>query len=291
MRSNRWPGKLFSLVNYAVLALLGFVTLYPFVYVFSASISNPLKVIAGEVLLWPKDITLEAYRIILGYDLFWIAYGNTIFYTIVGTFINVTLTVLAAYPLSRRWLYGRSAIQMFIVFTLFFSGGLIPNFLLLRDLHLLDTRWAMLLPGAVSVWNLLVTRTYFQHTIPDEIVEAAELDGASDLQVVWHVVLPLSLPIIAVITLFYAVGHWNEYFNALIYLRTRDLMPLQVILREIVVAKSMQEVMGDFVGMRAQMAEVLKYATIIVATGPIILLYPFLQRYFVKGALIGGLKE
>src|SRR5713101_6319853 len=151
-----------DIVNYLLLAILGLATLYPFVFVFSASISNPLRVLAGEVLLWPKDISLEAYRIILQYNLFWIAYRNTIFYTVAGTALNVSLTVLAAYPLSRRWFYGRGVIQFFMVFTIFFSGGLIPNFLLIRDLHLLDTPWAMILPGAVSVWFLLITRTYFQ---------------------------------------------------------------------------------------------------------------------------------
>ena len=212
------------------------------------------------------------------------------FYTLIGTILNVTLTILAAYPLSRRRLYGRGVIQFFIIFTLFFSGGLIPNFMLIKAVGMLDTPLAMIVPGAVSVGNLIIARTYFQTVLPDDFVEAAEMDGATDLDVLIKIVLPLSLPVVAVLTLFYAVGHWNEYFNALIYLRSRELLPLQVILREIVIANAMQEVLSDFAGMRAQMAESLKYAVIIVATLPILLSYPFLQRYFVKGVMIGGLK-
>lgn len=280
----------FEIINHVLLIFLGAVTLYPFIYVFSASISNPLRVLAGDVLLLPKEINFDAYKIILNYEYFWIAYRNTFFYTLIGTIMNVALTILAAYPLSRRWLYGRGVIQFFIIFTLFFSGGLIPNFLLIKELGMLDTPLAMIVPGAVSVGNLIIARTYLQTNLPDDFVEAAEMDGATDLDVLIKIVLPLSLPVVAVITLFYAVGHWNEYFNALIYLRSRELLPLQVILREIVIANATQEVLSDFAGMRAQMAESLKYAVIIVATLPILLSYPFLQRYFVKGVMIGGLK-
>lgn len=281
---------IFDIVNHTLLILLGIAAVYPFIYVFSASISNPLRVLAGDVLLFPKEINFNAYQIILNYEYFWTAYRNTFFYTLIGTIMNVALTVLAAYPLSRRWLFGRGPIQFLIIFTLFFSGGLIPNFLLIKELGMLDSPLAMIVPGAVSVGNLIIARTYLQTNLPDDFVEAAEIDGATDLDVLIKIVLPLSLPVVAVITLFYAVGHWNEYFNALIYLRSRDLLPLQVILREIVIANATQEVLSDFAGMRAQMAESLKYAVIIVATLPILLSYPFLQRYFVKGALIGGLK-
>lgn len=280
----------FEIINHALLIVLGMVTLYPFIFVFAASISNPLRVLAGDVLLLPKEINFDAYKIILNYEYFWIAYRNTLFYTLIGTILNVTLTILAAYPLSRRRLYGRGVIQFFIIFTLFFSGGLIPNFMLIKAVGMLDTPLAMIVPGAVSVGNLIIARTYFQTVLPDDFVEAAEMDGATDLDVLIKIVLPLSLPVVAVLTLFYAVGHWNEYFNALIYLRSRELLPLQVILREIVIANAMQEVLSDFAGMRAQMAESLKYAVIIVATLPILLSYPFLQRYFVKGVMIGGLK-
>jgi putative aldouronate transport system permease protein len=278
-------------ILYVALALVALACLYPFVYVIAASFSSPSSVLAGDVTLWPIHPTFEGYRIILHYDQFWIAYRNTVLYTVGGTLLNVTLTVMAAYPLSRRWFYGRNVIQLIAVFTLFFNGGLIPTFLLVRNLHLLDTPWVMILPGAVNAFNLVIARTYFETNLPDELLEAAELDGASDLRVLCEVVIPLSRPLIAVLSLFYAVAHWNEYFNALIYLHSRNLLPLQVVLREIVVSQSMQQVMGDYIGMRAEVSAIVKFATIVVATVPILMVYPFVQRHFVKGALLGALKS
>jgi putative aldouronate transport system permease protein len=278
-------------ILYVALALVALACLYPFVYVIAASFSSPSSVLAGDVTLWPIHPTFEGYRIILHYDQFWIAYRNTVLYTVGGTLLNVTLTVMAAYPLSRRWFYGRNVIQLIAVFTLFFNGGLIPTFLLVRNLHLLDTPWVMILPGAVNAFNLVIARTYFETNLPDELLEAAELDGASDLRVLCQVVVPLSRPLIAVLSLFYAVAHWNEYFNALIYLHSRNLLPLQVVLREIVVSQSMQQVMGDYIGMRAEVSAIVKFATIVVATVPILMVYPFVQRHFVKGALLGALKS
>lgn len=290
-RFRRQPGELiFQVSNYAVLLLIALICIYPVLWVISASFSNPVRVIAGEVYLWPKDFSLKAYQIIFHYDMLWIAYANTIFYVVVGTSLNVILTMMAAYPLSRTWFCGRGVITFIIVFTMFFGGGMIPSYILMRWLHLLDTRWAMILPGAVSAWNLLIARAYLQANIPDELVEAAAMDGASDLQILFRIVFPLSMPVVAVLILFYAVGHWNEFFSALIYLRTRELMPLQIILREIVVNLQMQDVLADVIGQRALLQETVKYATIVVATGPILVLYPFLQKYFVKGVLLGSLK-
>lgn len=290
-RFRRQPGELiFQVSNYAVLLLIALICIYPVLWVISASFSNPVRVIAGEVYLWPKDFSLKAYQIIFHYDMLWIAYANTIFYVVVGTSLNVILTMMAAYPLSRTWFCGRGVITFIIVFTMFFGGGMIPSYILMRWLHLLDTRWAMILPGAVSAWNLLIARAYLQANIPDELVEAAAMDGASDLQILFLIVFPLSMPVVAVLILFYAVGHWNEFFSALIYLRTRELMPLQIILREIVVNLQMQDVLADVIGQRALLQETVKYATIVVATGPILVLYPFLQKYFVKGVLLGSLK-
>lgn len=287
---RRWGELAFHIINYAVLLLIALVCIYPVVWVIAASFSDPVRVMAGEVYLWPKDFSLKAYEVIFRYDMLWIAYANTIFYVVVGTTLNVLLTMMAAYPLSRTWFYGRGVVTFIIVFTMFFGGGMIPSYILMRWLRLLDTRWAMILPGAVSAWNLLIARAYLQANIPDELVEAAAIDGASSLQTLFRIVFPLSTPVVAVLVLFYAVGHWNEFFSALIYLRTRELMPLQIILREIVVNLQMQDVLADVIGQRALLQETVKYATIVVATGPILLLYPFLQRYFVKGVLLGSLK-
>jgi ABC-type glycerol-3-phosphate transport system permease component len=281
----------FTALNYTFLTLLAAVTLYPFVWVLSASFSAPQELIQGKVWLLPRSFNVEAYKIVLNYSLLWTAYLNTIFYVVVGTTLNVVLTFMAAYPLSRSRFYGRDLISFIIIFTMFFGGGMIPTFLVVRGTHLLNTRWAMIIPGAISAWNLIMTRTYLSANIPDELVEAAQIDGANDLQILWKVVTPLSLPVLAVIALFYAVGHWNEFFSALIYLRDRQLMPLQVILRQIVIIAQIDEM---FVGMqaseRALISETIKYATIIVATAPILVLYPFLQKYFVKGIMIGALK-
>ena len=281
---------LFNVFNYSALTLVAIATVYPFVWITSASFSHPSSVLGGKVWLLPVQFSTEAYRHILRYNMLWVAYANTIFYVVVGTTLNVALTMMAAYPLSRTWFYGRGIITFIIVFTMFFSGGMIPSYILMRWLGLLDTRWAMILPGAVSAWNLLVARAYLQANIPDELVEAAAVDGASDLQTLVRIVFPRSLPVVAVLTLFYAVGHWNQFFNAIIYLRTRELMPLQVILREIVVSLQMNEVLADVVGQRSLLQETVKYATIIVATAPILCLYPFLQKYFIKGILLGSLK-
>jgi putative aldouronate transport system permease protein len=272
--------------------VLGISTLYPFVYVLATSLSDPMQVMAGNVWVLPIGFNLDAYDIVLNSKLIWTAYGNTVFYVAAGTTINLVLTLLGAYPLSRRTLPGRGFFSFIIVFTMFFGAGMIPNFLLVRDLGLLNTRWALIVPGAISAWLLIMTRTYLQANIPDELVEAAQIDGANDFTILTRLVLPLSLPIMAVIALFYGVGHWNEYVSALIYLRDVTLQPLQVVLRQILLARMGLDIAAqvDDTFKEALMAYTIRPATTIVATVPILILYPFLQRYFVKGMLVGSLK-
>jgi putative aldouronate transport system permease protein len=246
--------------------------------------------------LFPKNITFEGYRRVFQNKELWIGYRNTIFYTLAGTAINLFITLPCAYALSRRDLAGRKAIMLLLVFTMLFNGGLIPTYLMIKSLGMLNTIWAMLLPSAASVWNIIVTRTYFQSTIPRELEEAAAIDGCSTFRMFLSVVLPLSAPIIAVMALFYGVGHWNAYFNALIYLSNRNLFPLQLFLREILIQNEMADSMmtsgGDLalVAQQAKIADIIKYAVMIVASLPVLAVYPFLQRYFVKGMMVGSLK-
>jgi putative aldouronate transport system permease protein len=285
--------SLFGFVNTVMLTLISIAVLYPLVFVASASISNPSAVLTGKMWLWPVDIQFTGYRKVLENRELLIGYGNTILYTVVGTAINLAMTVMGAYPLSRPHFYGRNVIAAAIVFTMFFSGGLIPAYLVVRDLGMINTMWALIIPTAVSVWNLLIMRTFFQTGIPNELQEAAAIDGCSDLGTLLKIVLPLSAPILAVMVLFYAVGHWNAYFNALIYLTDRELYPLQLFMREILIQGQMEAMVNVGDSSHAQTImdeEAVKYAVVIVANLPIFLLYPFLQKYFVKGMLIGALK-
>lgn len=284
-------GRLFNVAIYIVSAVIFLIVLYPLLFVVSASFSDPAKVMAGEMWLWPKGFTFNAYQEVFHNKDVWMGYRNSIFYAVFGTLINVVLTTLAAYPLSRRDLPGRNFFMFAITFTMFFQGGLIPTFLLVRDLGMVDTIWALLIPIAIATYNLIVMRTYFQTSIPWEMQEAAMIDGCSNFGILRHVVLPLSKPIIAVMVLFYAVHHWNAFFNALIYLRDRDLYPLQLVLREILVANQ-SALMEDSVDMveSLMLAESMKYALIIVASVPVLIIYPFVQKHFVKGVMIGSVK-
>jgi len=273
--------------------VLTLIVLYPLVFVLSASISNPEHVLRGEMWLIPKGFNLDAYTKIFQNKDILLGYSNTILYTVIGTALNVVMTICAAYPLSRRDLAGRGLVTGLIVFTMFFGGGLIPTYLLIKNLNMLDTLWVMIIPNAVSVWNIIIMRTFFQQSIPGELQESAMIDGCTHIQTLLRIVLPLSMPIIAVMVLFYAVGHWNSYFNALIYLTTKEKFPLQLILREILI----QSDSGEFVKLTSESAvrmkmsvEGLKYAVLVVANLPMLILYPFLQRYFVKGIMIGALK-
>ncbi|WP_252227000.1 carbohydrate ABC transporter permease [Caldicoprobacter algeriensis] len=282
---------IFDVLNYCAMILLVIATLYPFWYVLVASLSNPTAVAQrGGLMLWVEGFTLEAYRTVAQNPNVWIGYKNTIIYVVGGTVVNLFMTTLGAYGLSRRNLYGKGVIMKLIVFTMFFSGGLIPTFLLVKSLGMVDTRWAMIIPGAISTYNMIIMRTAFQG-IPVSLEESARIDGANDFTIMWRIIVPLSLPVMAVMTLFYAVGHWNSFFNALVYLRRRELFPLQLILREILITQSLYEMMTNVVTDREPIGETIKYATIIVSTVPILCLYPFLQKYFVKGVLIGSLKE
>ncbi|TDQ41069.1 carbohydrate ABC transporter permease [Aureibacillus halotolerans] len=284
--------KVFDAGNTVFMILLMCATLYPFLYVLFASLSDPALVSQHRgLLLWPEGFSIEAYRLVFDNPMVLVGYGNTLIYVIGGTVLNMILTSMAAYALSRKKVMLGKPIMMAIVFTMFFSGGLIPTYLLVGDLGLVDTRWSMILPTAISAWNLIIMRTSFQG-IPDSLEESAKIDGANDFTIFFRIIIPLSLPVMAVITLFYAVGHWNQYFNALVYLRDRDLFPLQLVLREILIQNSTDEFMtGISGGERHMIGETIKYATIIVATIPILFLYPMLQRFFVKGVLIGSLKE
>lgn len=285
--------KIFQVINIIFLILILMITLYPLIFVLSASITEPVHLLKGEIWLFPKGVTFESYmRVFRNKDILR-GYGNTIKYTVVGTTVNLLMTIAAAYPLSRRDFYGRGVVTAMMVFTMFFSGGLIPRFLLVRDLGMYNSMWALILPGAVSVWNITIMRTFFQSSVPYEIQEAAMIDGCSNIGILTKVVLPLSMPIIAVMVMFYSVGHWNAYFNALIYLTDRAKYPLQVILREILIQENMGD-MASFIdeGIIRQMmlAEGLKYAVVVVANLPVLMIYPVIQKHFTKGMLIGGLK-
>lgn len=285
--------RVFNLVNYTILTLFLLVILYPLIYVVSASFSDGAAVIAGKVVLLPVDFSLAAYAKIFAYERIWSGYANSLFYVVVGTIVNVGMTLIAAYPLARRDLYGRGLILSLFLFTLFFSGGLIPSYLLVRDLGMLNTRMAMIIPQALSVWNLIIAITYFKTAIPNELLEASQLDGCSDVQYFLRILLPLSTPLIAVLVLFYAVGHWNQYFNALIYLSKEELYPLQIILRDILIQSQMDmNMVDDMKTMAAKQAmrELMKYALIVVASVPVLIIYPFVQKYFVRGIMLGAIK-
>lgn len=283
----------FNVVNTSLLLLIFLVVLYPLVWVVSASFSNPNAVGSGQVILWPVDFTAKAYTTIFQYSRVWSGYANSIFYAVVGTAVNVTMTVLAAYPLSRRDLYGRNVIMGLFVFSMMFSGGLIPFFLVVNKLGMYDTRWAIIIPQALSIWNMIIAITFFRTSFPPELLEAAQLDGCSDIQYLMKIVLPLSGPILAVLALFYAVGHWNQYFYALIFLARKDLFPLQLVLRDILIANTIDlNLLEDAKTMAAKagMRDLLKFALIVVSSVPVLLIYPFVQRYFVKGLMIGSVK-
>ena len=292
--------RLFYVLDVGLLGVTFLLVIYPLIYVVSSSFSDALEVVAGRVWLLPVKPSLEGYKAVFEYNELWLGYGNTIFYTVFGTIYNVVMTMLIAYPLSRRDCKGRGLLMFLFTFTLFFQGGLIPTYLLIRSIGLIDTRAALIIPFAIGVWNVIITRTYLQSNIPGELYEAARVDGATNTRMLWSVVLPLSGPIIAVITLFYAVNHWNQFFNALVYIRRQELRPLQIILREILVLNSpgvIDQLMAsaspeqvEALQARMYLQGLIQFALIVVATAPILAVYPFVQKYFVRGVMIGALK-
>ncbi|QHT58516.1 carbohydrate ABC transporter permease [Paenibacillus lycopersici] len=290
--------KLFLICNYIYVFLAFVIVFYPLVYMVSASVSDPKLVGSGEMWLWPRGLTFDGYKRVFDNSNIWVGYGNTILYTVVGTAINLAVTLPAAYALSRKDFVGRNLFMGLFMVTMFFGGGLVPTYLLVKKLHLVNTIWAIVLPSAASIWNIIVARTFFQSNLPKELQEAAQIDGCTNMRLFVKIVLPLSMPIIAVMALFYGVGNWNSYFSALIYLNDADKYPLQLVLRQILVLQEMSAQGGGAMDAstaaalnnKAEIAALVKYAVIIVATLPVIAIYPFLQRYFVQGVMIGSVK-
>ena len=287
-----WPERVFQYFNYIFMICFALITLYPLMYVFFASVSRPeLFVGHSGLLLRPLGFTIGGYQLVFQNPMLLRAYGNTILYMTVGTILNLIMTTIGAFVLSRRDFKLKVPIMMMIVFTMFFSGGLIPTYLLVMGLGLGNTMWALILPSAISSFNLIIMRTYFLN-IPSTYEEAARIDGANDVVILVRIILPLCMPIVAVMILFYGVGHWNSWFSAMIYLRSREMFPLQLILREILIlADTRNMLIGVEAGIDQEpIAEIIRYATIMVATVPILFVYPFLQKYFVKGIMLGGVK-
>lgn len=283
--------RVFDLCTVILGILIIIIIAYPLYFVLIASFSKAEDVLMGRVLLWPRNITFASYELVLAEPKIWIGYRNTIFYAVLGTVINLILTTLAAYPLSRKDMPMRSFFTLVISFTMMFSGGIVPTYLVVRSLGMTDTIWAMVIPNAIATYNLLVMKNFFQSTIPVELQEAAQIDGCSDFRLLVSVVMPLSTAIIAVMVLFYAVDHWNAFFNAVIYLRNRLLFPLQLYLREILLQN--QEIgTADATGLyeRMMQVETMKYAIILISSLPMLLMYPFAQKYFVKGVMVGAIK-
>lgn len=282
----------FNILNVAVMLVMIIITLYPFIFVLMSSLSNSTQLMSHTgLLLKPLGFTAEAYKMVFRNPNILSGFGNTFFIVIVGTVVNLTVTCLGAYVLSRKGVPWTRPIMLAIVFTMFFSGGLIPSYLLVNNwLGLGDRLAAVIIPGAISTWNLIILRTSFG-ALPDGLIESARIDGAQDFTILFRIVIPLSMPVIAVMILFYSVGHWNSWFSAMIYLRDRSLFPLQLILREILIQNSTQFMSSDAAaGDVEAVGESIKYATIMIATLPILVVYPFLQKYFVKGVMIGSIK-
>ena len=275
-----------------VVILLTAVVLYPLIYVFSASFSPASAVSSGRMWLWPVDITLEGYKYVLQYRYVWIGYRNTILYSLVGTTIGLAITMACAYPLARNKLRGRNFFTLLFTVTMVFNGGMIPNYILMQKLGMINTVWAMILPGCMSVYNMIVAKSFIQSSIPGELLEASKIDGCSDAKFFFRIVLPLSRTILAVLGIMYMSSHWNAYFNAFLYLKDRDLFPLQLFLRQILVQSNFDSQMLDpeAVAQMQTLQMLLKYSVIVIATAPMLCLFPFFQKYFDKGILIGSLK-
>lgn len=281
----------YAIVN-AIVGVFMLIVLTPLVNIVASSFSSPGAVSSGKVLFWPVEFSLDGYKTVFENKMIGTAYFNTFFYTIVGTMINLAMTMMAAYALARKNLPYKGFFMFLFTFTMLFSGGTIPNYMLIVNLKLYDTRWAMLLPGAISVYNMIIARTFIQN-IPNELYEAASIDGCSDARYFFTMVIPLSVTLLSVLTLYYAVAHWNSYFDAFLYLTNRKLYPLQIVLREILIANSINanEVVDDLTMSAKQgMADLLKFSLIIVSSLPVLVLYPFVKKYFLKGVMIGALK-
>ena len=284
--------KIFDFLNIALMLVIMVIILYPLYFVVMASFTEPRIVNTGKLILIPSEIYTGGYQSTFRNDPLWTGYLNSILYTLVGTLISIAVTVSSAYALSRKDMFGQSTLMLLFSFTMFFSGGLIPNYILMKNLNIYNTFWVMVLPGSINVMNLIVCRTFFQTTIPKELWEAASIDGCNDLVFFFKVVLPLSSTIIAVLALFYGSAKWNSYFDALIYLIDSKKMPLQMVLRNLLLIGQSTDMVGDAESMaeRQRQAEQLKYCIIVVSAAPLLCLYPFLQKYFAKGVMIGSLK-
>lgn len=284
--------RIFQVFNIIILTLICAVCLYPFLNTFATSLSNNSAVLRGEVGIIPKGWDLEAYKRIVKDVDFYVGYRNTVLYTVAGTLMSLIMTIAAAYPLSRRGLIGKKYIMFLFVFTMYFGGGMIPSFLLIKNLHLMNTIWAIVLPGSLSIYNMLIMRTFF-YGIPESLMEAAKIDGIGDLGLLLRIILPLSKPIIATMTLFYAVGYWNDWFSALIYMSDSSKHPVTLYLRSIVMGLTKQAMSGNISG--SDVAEVagktVQGAAVMLVTIPILCIYPFVQKYFVTGVMLGSVKE
>ena len=299
MRKNK-SDTVFDIINITVMVILLVIWAYPLYFVVIASISDPYEVAMGKVVLLPSKLTLEAYTNAFRNNQIWVGYRNTVFYTVCATAFSLFLTIPAGYVLGKKHLPFRTFTTWIYLFTMFFGGGLVPTYLLIRNLGILNTPWVMIITGGVSIWNVVVTRTFFTSTIPDELFEAGKIDGAGEIQLFLRVALPLAPPIIAVMALFYAVGNWNSYFGALIYISSKNLEPLQLVLRRILILNETalspaametadSEAIAE-IARRQFMAEGMKYSVVFIASAPLLCAYPFVQKYFIKGVMIGSLK-
>ena len=303
-KKSMWHGtttgdKIFLSIVYGTIILVCLACIYPLYLTIIASVSEPLDVYSGKVNLLPSGFNVEAYQAVFENQKIWMGYGNSIFYTVVGTLFNLVLTIPTAYALSKKRLYGRSFITTVFLITMYFGGGLIPTYILFKNLGLINTRWILVINGGLSVYNVVVTRTYFQNNIPDTLFEAARIDGAGEFLVFFKLVLPLSAPILAVMTLYYAVGHWGMYFSAMIYTFDPSLKPLQLVLRDILLKGDSELIAAMETGDAnliaaaqkvAQRALTMKYSLVFIASAPMLIAYPFVQKHFVKGVMVGSLK-
>lgn len=290
--------EFFDVVNTSLVVLITLIVIYPLYFSVIASFSGPKQVALGNTLLWVKDFSTEAYKYVLEEEQLWIGYRNSIIYLILGTLYNLILTIPAAYVMSKKYLPFRGALSWYFFITMYISGGMIPNYLLIKDLGLIDSPWVMIIGAGVSCYNLIVTRQYFSSSIPEDIYEACYIDGASELTCFTKIAVPLAKPIIAVMALYYGVGHWNGFYSALLYLRKSEYYPLQLVLRNILISNELSTAAIEnadaatvaYLVHRAEMVQVMKYAIIFIASAPLLIAYPFVQKHFTKGIMIGSVK-